>query len=139
MKFKIWDKKNNLGWFPHGEKQWGNLKQDGTIIHGYCDEADEPDPDRFTLCFSTGLKDKYGKLIYEGDILYSKSELQNIETGMLTGRFKVVRDVVIRSEYRAGWVLSKEDNWCLSAEIVSEFYEIIGNRFDNPELLNIER
>lgn len=68
----------------------------------------------------TGLKDKYGKEIFEGDILAINN----------------TRYVVGYREYSGGWQLEIKNEYC--AEMVQgncELLEIIGNIYENPELL----
>ena len=78
----------------------------------------------------TGLKDKNGKLIFEGDIVYCKSRLDNANMVIIfeCGQFRMV----LLENYR-------------SYQTNSGFYdincfdkEVIGNAYDNPELLKGE-
>ncbi|MCS1394142.1 YopX family protein [Lysinibacillus boronitolerans] len=68
----------------------------------------------------TGLKDKHGTEIFEGDILAINN----------------TRYVVGYREYSGGWQLEIKNEYC--AEMVQgncELLEIIGNIYENPELL----
>lgn len=68
----------------------------------------------------TGLKDKNGKEIFEGDILAINN----------------TRYVVGYRVYSGGWQLEIKNEYC--AEMVQgncELLEIIGNIYENPELL----
>ena len=78
----------------------------------------------------TGLKDKNGKRIFEGDIVYCKSRLDNANMVVIfeCGQFRMV----LSENYR-------------SYQTNSGFYdincfdkEVIGNIHDNPELLKGE-
>ena len=90
------------------------------------------DVDRDTICQSTGLKDKNGKLIWENDVVvfwdaYS-TENGRAEMGCIG---KVVWDDETIS-FQVTNRLSAE-----SYEVLDEC-SVIGNIFDNPELLESE-
>lgn len=83
-------------------------------------------PDTYEIMQFTGLKDKNGKNIYEGDIL------KNTKHGFL---FKVQWG--IEDESYAGWA----GNW-LDRDFISPLFngplencKIVGNIYENPELL----
>ena len=112
----------------------------GLIIEKYngtaCDEWDitgidfyEIDPE--TLCQFTGLCDKNGKKIWENDILMAHLDESYPE------------DVTYETvEWNvAGWVLHETGS--TDREYLDEFdlehFEVVGNIFDNKELLQEER
>lgn len=98
--------------------------------------------DSSTICQCTSLKDKNGKLIWENDIIHKP--------------FYTDYDVYANSEAYTGRIQYEDGGWsieiiksdgsvCVSAIIDMiayskdiEYCEVIGNIFDNPELLESE-
>ena len=86
--------------------------------------------DRDTICQCTGLKDKNGKLIWENDIV--RDEHGNFYKAFWQNNY-----------YQFSWVCVKTDVFLIGTKwdlwsIKSFEIEVIGNKFDNPELLESE-
>lgn len=124
----------------NGEWIFGNLIQtdDGVyIIQNYVPQHSiknyEVDP--ATICQCTGLKDKKGKLIWENDIVDG-----HIKRGAV---FRSC--VVLWNECKARFDIRAVDcNFPMTLdECVDDIsvggldYEVLGNKFDNPELLEV--
>jgi uncharacterized phage protein (TIGR01671 family) len=75
----------------------------------------------------TGLHDKNGREIYEGDI---------VDIGLKNQDGKLVLAPVIYGEYIAGYVLDNGGNgiW----QRLTEDCEVIGNIYENPDLLEAQ-
>lgn len=89
---------------------------------------DEVDPT--TICQCTGLNDKNGKLIWENDIV--KDENGNLYKAFWQNNY-----------YQFSWICINSDKLPIGAKwnlwnIKSFEIEVIGNIFDNPELLESE-
>lgn len=134
IKFRIWDRKNNR-WF-HGstDKKSRELKTDAINLFGeviVCGEIlrdQNTDKiisitelnDLITVQY-TGLKDKNGVEIYEGDVLETPK-----------GTFKVIY-------FELSFQIRNQDNtlYVENRSIITWLYdcEVIGNIYENPELL----
>lgn len=99
----------------------------------YKDFAKKIDPS--TICQCTGLKDKNGKLIWENDIVNG-----SIKRGAVFYRCLVLwNECKARLDVRArdcNFPMTLDE--CTDDFSMSGFdYEVVGNKFDNPELLEV--
>ena len=122
IKFRIWDKKNKTfiyEWDASHKRLAISLV--GLVYHGGYDDV-LPEND-YVIQQYTGLKDSKGVEIYEGDILKYQSSNPKFTT------------CIVR------WTQESEDNH--PGFVISNSYsqygepEIIGNIFENKELLNL--
>lgn len=100
-------------------------KEIGQIMQHFEDNSNSPDcefvsitPDKIIQC--TGLKDKNGKLIYEGDIVKQNNTIYNVN--WFNGSF-CFKDTLNGKNYTVEFVMSEKQ-------------EVIGNIYENKELLN---
>lgn len=81
-----------------------------------------------TLCQYTGLTDKNGKKIWKNDILVEKHK------GIVTMKYRVVFDLE-----EGAWMLETKSGARYGIGVVNQRnFEVCGNIFDNPELLEVE-
>lgn len=129
IKFRCWDTENkemlDIQELDYRDSYNGQPMIRTTMYSDYYDTED------MILMQYTGLKDKNGKEIYEGDIIYCKKYIGGnwiedcIEKGYVNfnnGEFGLYR----KQEYYQSLYKFKEYDY--------EF-EVIGNMYDNPELL----
>lgn len=134
--FRVWDKQTK-------SYEWDRefvLSSSGELMELYSNhngtwEYHFADTNRFIIKFETGIKDKNGKEIYEGDIV---EEDIDFNSKMTDGTFR----------YKVYW---NEDELCWSLDPISsesihnDLWElnsscrVIGNIHENPELLEGEK
>jgi len=115
IKFRAWDKKNKkmvvvwqIDWNDKGEIEYVNRNNDTS---------------NFILMQYTGLKDKNGREIYEGDIVRGagiKPKIYTVEWLDIYGGFAFLDD----------------EKAIPACEVPVLFCEVIGNIYENPELIN---
>ena len=129
FKFRVWNKKSNAyikekmfyvdkfgGLFKY-EKSKSTIYINSPYIMCLC-------VNNYILEQCTGLKDKNGKLIYEGDILKGSN-------GSINGQEWEFTHVVKWNDKSRRLVLpdfEPDEDW-------SHYYNVIGNIHENPELL----
>lgn len=102
----------------------------GTNEDGTPHDLDAAQVNPSTICQCTGLKDKNGKLIWENDVCNRKEEYPEI-VKYNNG------DWTLDYSYSKG----KESGYCYCNlgfyALERKCVEVIGNKFDNPELLEV--
>jgi len=142
IKFRAWDKEKHCWYEPIHEAYKGNLFEllvgfggdlSAHTMNGMIHESMWPD--RFELMQFTGLKDRNGTEIYEGDILSYHSFYEG-DWYNQSGIGYVIWDeeghsIAIRGN-------NGEELYLCSTWDIAKNYggEVIGNIYENPELLS---
>lgn len=127
FRFRVWDtEKKEMIYGAEMAYDYMRLCPGGKIIEENC-FGDVLENKRYIVEQCTCLKDKNGRIIYEGDIVKRHSKYSEDE-----------KDVVLQVEWNrkgARYITTdkKHDSWIFS--MFDYEYEILGNIHENPELL----
>jgi uncharacterized phage protein (TIGR01671 family) len=124
LKFRAWDLVKNE-WFCHSFY----IHEEGTRIVD-CNEFHRKIGTEVIIVQFTGLNDKNGKKIYEGDILW-KYETKGAEIKTFC---KIIYE---EDRFIPKWIMSTWFNDILRNHVKE--LEIIGNIFENPEMLLVSQ
>ena len=126
IKFRAWDKKDFKV-----RQVLGMSFQHGTIsVELNNEEYLQDGASRFELMQYTGLKDKNGTEIYEGDVLYVE-QIDRIDPYI-----PHKKNVAVRYEGRdTAFVFDEEAGFVIGLYSTPRELEVIGNVYENPELL----
>lgn len=127
IKFKVWDGVNMI--YP----DWLATHESGK--YWQVKPNDNYDAEEYPLMQFTGLRDKNGKEIYEGDIVIWKQALG----GILQADSDPKTCVIEWDEFFSSWKcrdINKEDHFRGYTFHECHMESVIGNIYSNPELLN---
>ena len=117
FKFRVWNKENKKLY------DWDFLeKTKGENTFFWVMHQAQNDCKHNILMQCTGLKDKNGKLIYEGDIIQENWHKYILEWG--NGAY-VIKDI------------KRGTSYMFTSGICKHKSEVIGNIYENPELLEV--
>ena len=127
IKFRCWDTENKemleVQELDYEDSYNGQPMIRTTMYSDYFDTED------MILMQYVGLKDKNGNEIYEGDIIFIKGETKLLD----------IKGKVEYSNILAQFIITNTGSIVNEAEPLGDYeeedIEIIGNGFDNPELL----
>lgn len=120
-------KRTDNGEWVEGDLVHSVYKINDTCVGKYGSEVGIHQVHENTICQCTGLKDKNGKLIWENDVT-----LRTSVTGTYKGKiFYGAEGAFCQKDFETLF-----ENLLLNSE---SYFEVIGNIFDNPELLEVEK
>lgn len=131
-KFRAWHKT----WEEMGKVTCIHFDDKQSVISMFCEEEQASSAlldDEVVLMQSTGLKDKNGKEIFEGDIITNGIDIVDIKRHQTLGFYTIVDG----RESFFGDSISIE-GFEEDVEEFTQITEILGNIYENSELLEVD-
>jgi len=135
IKFRAWGQGLDAGYWVEDFYVY----QDGSIAVDegiYGEKEEKYITENVVLMYYTGLKDKNGKDVYEGDIL---ADTDNPEEHYILG--KVAYNQIPDCIYAGQYLLEDNEGYASEWDIITgegwHKLEVIGNIYENPELMEV--
>ena len=141
-----------IGYYVRGldmyEKEVHMIFEPTTIFYSHGETDGFVEVDQSTICQCTGLKDKNGKLIWENDVVMFKHEKFDFDDGLepwerscFPNKKEYTRNYAVEfcnTPTNYGLRFRNKSIWFMvhRMTVVMHDVEVIGNIFDNPELMN---
>lgn len=130
IKYRVWDNENKSYDDPYSYAYYAMTQDGGLDFYCHGDHMDEADPNVYFIEQYTGLKDKNGEPIYEGDIIQEEIDFNSKMTdGVFTYVVEWNSDTLSYG-LRGNGNSIHDELWEVNASV-----EIIGNIHETPELL----
>lgn len=130
IKSRAWIKSKGIFYYDFAKVPY-DLKMGGVLYRIFSGRMDKPQllQSEFEENLFTGLQDKYGKEIYEGDIL-------KIETDKIIGVVHF-NNAMFKLNLKHKWAKAMRNELYYFCE--NENVKIIGNIYENPELIEASK